>query len=341
VRLEVRERRLRFARPVRTAYGTLEQRDVLELALTDAGGVSGYGEAAPLEPYDGVPLASVREALDAYAPVLEATSDLGALVDGCRQIADLPQAIAAVDMAVWDLVARHIGKPVAHLLAADVPLSSVDVNATIDALAPEEAAEDAARAVGAGFRTLKVKVGTPDDRVRVAAVRDAAGSGVALRLDANGAWTVDQAVRAIDELAAFDLELVEEPVHGVDALRAVRKRVEVPIGMDETASEPGAAASAAADAVCLKVASCGGISGMIARSVEARDAGSRVYVASTYDGPIGIAAALHCAAALFPDLACGLATLNDFTDSPPTALLPVAGMMEIPDAPGLIAVPAG
>ena len=156
----------------------------------------------------------------------------------------------------------------------------------------------------------------------------------ALRVDANGAWDVDEAVTAIRELARFDLELVEEPVHGIDDLRTVRERVAVPIAMDETAGRPGAPGSGATDAVCLKIAASGGLTGLLARAAEARAAGSDVYIASTYDGPLGIAAGVHAAAALAPLPACGLATLSAF-DSGAAPLTPLCGSIAVPDAPGL------
>ena len=101
-------------------------------------------------------------------------------------------------------------------------------------------------------------MGAGDDAGRVAAVRAAVGQDLALRLDANGAWNVEEAVKAIEVLEPAGLELVEEPVHGVDELREVRGRVPVRVAMDETAGEHGALASGAADAVCLKIARCGG-----------------------------------------------------------------------------------
>jgi L-alanine-DL-glutamate epimerase-like enolase superfamily enzyme len=158
---------------------------------------------------------------------------------------------------------------------------------------------------------------------------------MALRLDANGAWDVDEAVRTIEALAPAGLELVEEPVHGIEALRAVRERVPVRIAMDETAAEHGALASSAADAVCLKVSRCGGISATLAAASLVRALGGEVYLASTLDGPLGIAAALHCAAALKVELPCGLATLGALElDEEPLA--PREGRITVPTGPGLL-----
>ena len=181
---------------------------------------------------------------------------------------------------------------------------------------------------------MKVKVGVGDDAGRVAAARAAAGPQVALRLDANGAWSVEEAVRAIDVLAPAGLELVEEPVHGLQAVREVRERVAVRVAIDETAAEHGALGAGVADAVCLKISRCGGISSLLAAATLVRASGAEVYLASTLDGPLGIAAAIHAAAALAsrgPVPHCGLATLGLFEDLENP--LPVRG--------GQIDLPAG
>lgn len=335
--MEVRisERVLRFRTPMVTANGRLTERVVLELDLDDGSGVVGLGEAAPLESYDGVSLQRARRALEAYRPVLERAGELpGAQVlDGCRDLDPLPQALAAVDMALWDRAGKREGKPLCELLTDD-PVWAVAVNATIGAVDPVAAAGAAAEYTRLGARTLKVKVASGDDGRRVAAVRAAAGPDVRLRLDANGAWGVDEAVQAIEALSPAGLELVEEPVHGLDALRAVRDRVAVRVAMDETAAEAGALASGAADAVCLKLSRAGGISGLLAQASLVRASGSEPYLASSFDGPRGIAAALHAQAALQCELACGLATLDWFEGY--ERLLPIAaGSISVPRAPGL------
>jgi L-alanine-DL-glutamate epimerase-like enolase superfamily enzyme len=171
----------------------------------------------------------------------------------------------------------------------------------------------------------------------VAAARAAAGPQVALRLDANGAWSVEDAVRAIDSLAPAGLELVEEPVHGLHGVREVRERVAVRVAIDETAAEHGALGAGVADAVCLKISRCGGISSLIAAATLVRASGAEVYLASTLDGPLGIAAAIHSAAALAsrgPVPHCGLATLRlfDELDDPLPAR---GGQIAVPAAAGL------
>ena len=106
--------------------------------------------------------------------------------------------------------------------------------------------------------------------------------------------------------------------------------------MDETAASPDAVGSGAADAVCLKIARCGGITGLLRDAAAARAAGSAVYIASSFDGPVGIAAGLHAAAALGPLPWCGLATLGAFVGFEPVR----GGSMGVPSGPGLLGMPA-
>jgi len=338
MKLEFERRSLLFKQPLATSYGELIERDLLIASVTGKDGVTGYGEAAPLEPYDGVSVERAQAALERYVPVLAgARAANGAqLIDACRAADDLPQALAAIDLALWDRGGRISGKPVASLIT-DTPARTVPVNATLAAVDRTQAAQQAASAVADGFECIKVKVGLGDDAGRVAAVRAAVGPEVALRLDANGAWDVEGAVRTIDALAPAGLELVEEPVHGLQDVRRVRERVAVRIAIDETAAEHGALGAGVADAVCLKISRCGGIGGLIAAATLVRASGAEAYVSSTFDGPLGIAAGVHASAALAsrgPVPYCGLATLTLFADSE-DQLRASAGQIAVPEGPGL------
>src|SRR4051812_41538979 len=337
--LHVERMRLRLRAPLEAAWGTLAERELVRGRLSFGAGDSGMGEAAPLEPYDGVPLAAVLAALDAYAALLADAGpedDAAALLEACRAERPLPQALAAIDLALWDRAGRRAARPVAALLGGDAE-APVTVNALIGAEDRAGAARAATEAVEAGYRCVKVKVGIGDDAGRLAAVRAAIGPGIAIRADANGAWrSPREALANLRALAPIGLELCEEPVHGVEALRELRAEPPVAIAIDESAAEEGAAGSGAAHAVCLKISRCGGIGGVLRDAEAARAAGSVVYLASSFDGPAGIAAGLHVASALQATgdlLPCGLATLGAFAglDAP----APVRGMLALPPGPGL------
>jgi L-alanine-DL-glutamate epimerase-like enolase superfamily enzyme len=326
LRAELHATTVALRAPLRTANGELRRRSLFLLEVD-----GGWGEAAPLEPYDGVSDERCQAALETYLPILRDAdpTTLGVrIVDACRAADPLPQALAAVDLALWDRAGRTAGKPLCELLTG-APEAFVHVNALADTAA------EAAGAVRAGFSCVKAKAGLDDDAERLAAIRAAIGPDAALRIDANGAWSVAEATERLAELQRLDLELAEEPVHGVTELRALRDRTSVPLAMDET-DAPG---SGATQLVCLKISRAGGVGALLATAAFCHAVGEEVYVASTLDGPLGIAAAVHCAAALRIARPCGLATLDRLDGVDPGAFAPVGGLLEVPRSPGLGATP--
>ena len=336
-----------FRLPLRTAFSTaageLTQREGLALRLATDVGVVGLGEASPHPTLGAATVREVQEALERMAPSL-----LGAEVACLEGLGpELPPALAcAIDVAACDALARARGVSVARLLSDDVR-ASVPVNATIAAKTEAEAASQAAAAREAGFGCVKLKVGMgqsiEEERRRVAAVREALGPEIALRIDANGAWGVEEAVRAIRALEECGLELVEQPLRpgDLEAMRRVQQAVRTPIAADEDITDLEAARRVlelgAARVLVIKPMVVGGLR-PARRIVEmATAAGASVVVTTSIDAGIGTAAALHLAATLPPgSLACGLATgtllAADIIARP---LLARGGRMELPHGPGL------
>jgi L-alanine-DL-glutamate epimerase-like enolase superfamily enzyme len=272
------------------------------------------------------PFVSARGSVDSVSLTRLAMTDVDGVVGNGEAVGN--DRTTAADLARWDLAGRRAGQPVWQLLGAD-DAPPLEVNATIaggDAIATALAARDA------GFRCVKVKVGFDDDAERVAAVRHAAGPEMAIRVDANAAWSADEAIAALSDLEPMGIELCEQPSSGVTACASVAAASPVAVALDESALD--ALDQQVCDAVCLKVGHCGGITGLIESARRARKAGYRVYLASTLDGPLGIAAALHAAAVVRPDYACGLATLGLF-DGRSDPLAPVDGRIAVPPGPGL------
>jgi O-succinylbenzoate synthase len=200
----------------------------------------------------------------------------------------------------------------------------IPVNVTVPAVGADEAH---AIVAASSCATAKVKVAErrdpggaerpfaellQEDLARVEAVRDALGPGGRIRIDANGAWDVDEAVRALGELGRFDLEYAEQPVATLGEMADLRRRVQVPLAADESiraADDPlRVAGLEAADLVVLKVAPLGGVWA----ALDVADAcGLPVVVSSALETSIGLAAGVALAAAL-PELpyACGLATAD-------------------------------
>jgi o-succinylbenzoate synthase len=229
--------------------------------------------------------------------------------------------------------------------------SVVPVNATVPAVPAADVAGVLARFPGC--TTAKVKVAEPgrpaaEDLDRLAAVRDVLGGRGRVRVDANGAWDVEEAVARIRsyDRAAGGLEYVEQPCASVEELAAVRRRVDLPVAADESvrrADDPlQVARSGAADLAVLKVQPLGGVRACLRL---AEQLGLPVVVSSALETSVGLAAGVALAAAL-PELpyACGLGTAGLFErDVVTDPLLPRDGAVPVrrpePD-PGLVAAAA-
>ncbi len=352
---------LPFRRPFVTASGSHTAREGYLVRLTTPDGGLGYGEAAPLPGHGGGAiedvLPSLRRLADALVAVV-ASDGIPRDPDAWRALMrrlgalapESPAALAGLDLALADLAARRACLPLARWLSPDAR-RMVEVNATIGAAGLGEVADQARQAVAQGYRTLKLKLRGGDDLddiVRVAALRQAAGDGIALRLDANGAWDEARALAMLPALRAYDIEYVEQPVPARDAARdipslaRVRAASPVPVAADEALLLPGGpeavVAARAADVLILKPALIGGLARVwgLAMALQGLADAPEVVITSALDGAIGRLGALHLAAALpGPMLACGLATGDLLAEDVAATPEVRQGWMAIGAVPGL------
>lgn len=336
-----------FRRPFRVAGALVrERRGVLVRLHADDGRV-GLGEVAP-HPSTGSAStrADWRQLVGQAVPrLLAGTARPADLIEGLNLDTGDRAMRAGIEAAWFDLAAQEANVGLAELLAGmlgtpGAARAKVPVNATLDATDAHEAADAARAFVAAGFRCIKVKVGAGDDDRRLAAIRAAVGDDVQLRVDANAAWTVDEAVAALARLSAHRLEYVEQPVAGIADLARVRRAVDVPIAADESVTDAASveeiAAAGAADLIVVKPSRLGLVTSVeIVRAAAGHGLG--VVVTSVLETSVGIAAALHLAAAL-PGTArpCGLATASLLAgDLVAEELAPAGGFLDRPDGIGL------
>ena len=328
----------------------MRQREGLILWLSATDGTTGLGDAAPLTEFGGGNIEQSESALRALAPEL-----LGSNIDNLPDLlevrlderAETAALRCGLDTAALDLAARYQGRPLAALLSNGRPARSVAVNATIGEPELEQAVAAAQAALFDGFRTIKLKIGMAKDVAgevsRVAAVRDALGPDIALRLDANGAWDAATASAALRQFAPYNIEFVEQPVAADDisGLARVRRGSPIPVAADEAVSSLMEAMRIierqAADVIIIKPMVCGGLH--VSRTIieHAIAAGLRVVVTSSIESGIGLAAALHLAATLpASSPACGLATADLLADDLVAEPLTIIdGRMLLPGGAGL------
>ena len=323
---------------------------IVEVSL--ATGITGLGEVAPL------PLSSpaaLREALEP-APALLAKltgqlldEALGNLERHAESGSFPPSLICGVETALLDAQARQMDCRLATLLSSskDPVRTSVPVNAIIGEGSLTDSVDQAAEAAAAGFSCIKLKVGgrrRPEQDIEVVrAVRRAVGPDIALRLDANGGWSLPEATAVLSGCRAYDLQYVEQPLAPafLRELPALRDQTGVPIALDEALADLATVhrvlQSRYADVLVIKPQVVGGLRMSQKIIWAAASRGIECVLTSAIESGIGVAAVLQLAAAL-PELrlASGLATLPLLADDLIQEALPVRdGVMVAPRASGL------
>lgn len=308
--IQVGSLRLPLAHPFKTALRTVERiEDVVVRVIGDDGSM-GYGEAPPTAVITGDTTGSILCAIQDYIrPAILGMdlSDLDAVMtklNGCMVHNTTPKA--AVDMALYDLWAKAQGKPLYQLLGG--AKTSFETDLTISVNPVDEMVRDAVEAVNKGFSILKVKVGKEGsaDVTRIAAIRQAVGEHVTLRVDANQGWTAEQSVSIIKAMEdkGLHIQLVEQPVpaHDLAGLKYVTGQVTTPILADEAVFSPTDAANIialhAADYINIKLMKTGGIWNALKICGLAKRHGVECMIGCMLESQVSVAAAAHLCAAM-------------------------------------------
>lgn len=345
VRLEVTRLPLTLREPYTIAYETISAVENVLVQLITDGGVSGWGCAAPDEGVTGETVEACVASLEAVDERLrrrDALSRVVLLEQAKPLCGGAPAALAALDMALHDLLGKVAGLPVYVLLGGY--RSAIPTSMTVFLEAPEEMARRAAEHVAAGFRALKLKGGrdVEADLDALARVRATIGPHVELRFDANQGWSVEDAKRFLDGSRHLGLELLEQPLPRgqADDLRAVTRHAAIPVMADESLHDLADAFRLArgdvVDMVNVKLMKVGGIDEALAVNAVARAAGYEVMVGCMDETALAISASLAFALArpnvAYADLDGHLDLLDDPTAG---AVTLQAGVLRPREAPGL------
>jgi o-succinylbenzoate synthase len=298
-RVHVRRYRLPFRAPVVTAHGRFEARVGWLVGVESSTGRFGWGDAAP---WPGFGSAATGSPCDPAA-VLSAAEGVHDDPDAFhRAVGACVEAHAAFSQAVLASAAEADGVPLRDLAADGPGAARVPVHALVNT------AEQARAAVERGFETLKIKIGVAplnDDLVRLDAIRRAVGPSVALRLDANGAWSWEAALHALRRLAEIGPAFVEQPCRDMSTCARLRSESDVRIALDESLSSARdvheALAREAMDVAIIKPAFFASWTEAHAAALQCRRLGVEVVVTCALESAIGRWGALHLAAALGAD----------------------------------------
>lgn len=274
--------------PVKGVHGvTSAQRSVLVRLVTDHDLV-GWGNVDPVPGYTLMSAGDIDAAIRLMAPALIDGDAMNVNIALATMDAVVPagyEAKAAVEMALCDVKARALGIPV-HLLLGGAIKTEIPLNAWIGTVPPEQAAVEARGWLERGFRSAKIKIdgADPEGIRRVAAVRDAVGHRMALRVDFNESLPMADAVGFIRQLEPYDLTLVEQPVRRdrIADLATIRRAIGIKLMADESVTGPDSLIDIirqqAADIVKVKVMKQGGLIRTIEMAQTAASAGLGVII---------------------------------------------------------------
>ena len=335
-------------KPFKTALRQVNSaEDIIIKVIADTDEI-GYGNAPPTAVITGDSQESVIAAIrDTIGPKL-----IGMDVDNMETIMSTidtamvhnNSAKAALDIAIYDLFGKLHNIPLYKLFGGYCHKMATDL--TISVNPPEEMVRDSLEAVGEGYTELKLKVGTDAalDIKRVKAIRQAVGSNIKLRLDANQGWKPKEAVRTIRrfEDMGLDIELIEQPVKAkdFDGLKYVTDHVDTDIMADEAAFGPYEVfqllGMRACDLINIKLMKAGGLHNALKIAGLAEAMGVQCMMGCMLESKVGITAAASIAAGK------KIVTKSDLDTAMLLAEDPVVGgvsfdknQLIIPDAPGL------
>ena len=292
----------RVSLPLANAFtisrGTQETAGNVIVKITDEGGMTGVGGAAPSAHY-GETADTVEAVLPALLDVVEEVGDPHALTEIDERMRETvernPAARCAVSIALHDLAAKRTGLPLYRMWGLD-PSETPTSSFTIGLDTTEKIREKTEDAVEDGYEVLKVKLGTDRDREIIEAIRDAAPDAT-LRVDANEAWTPRETVENSRWLAEHGVEFIEQPVPAEDpeGLQFAYERSELPIAADESCVtlEDIPEIADKCDIANLKLMKCGGLLEAKRMVHAARAAGLEVMLGCMIESNASIAAGAH------------------------------------------------
>jgi len=293
--------------PFKTALRTVTEIENILVTLTTDTELVGYGGAAPTAVITGDTLASITGGIEYIRDQIvgmefNASEQIFQRLNNC--LVGNTSAKAAVDMAIYDLLAKSLGIPLYQLLGGLTNSIETDITISLDTI--EKMVSESKGKLKESFKILKVKVGgDPDlDIERLQAIQDAVGPNVKIRIDANQGWIAKEAVLVGKELERrkINIELMEQPVPARDfeGMRYVRDNLAIPVVADESVFSPQDAlelvSMRAVDGLNIKLMKCGGIYNALKIAVIAEAAGIPCMVGSMMESHISVTAAAHFAA---------------------------------------------
>lgn len=336
---------VKLVKPFKVALGTIDNNESVIVKIQTDDGIVGIGEGSPEPKVTGETVETVFSVCKLLGETIKGLDPIDIekvhhVMD--RTIVGNPAAKAAIDIALHDILGKVSKQPLYKLLGGFDNTFETDFTIGIDN--PEVMAQEAIKITEQGFKILKIKVGLglSEDIQRIKLIREAVGSHIKIRVDANQGWSPWEAIRAINAIEKFNIEAVEQPVPywDIDGLAQVKDNVNIPIMADESVFSPQDALKVikrgAVDIINIKLMKCGGLFKASRINAIAEAAGVECMLGCMLENVISITAAASFVAAhknvTRADLDSTLMLKEGLIKG---GAIIKGGMVTLPDTPGL------
>ncbi len=323
-KIEVILLKIPYVHPFRIALAVMDSAQSIIIRIHDDSGLTGVGEGCPPRFVTGETPETAYEAARQLARLLIGRNplEIDSIENELQHYLSSNSAVrCAFDLALYDLLAKHANLPLYALLGGKK--QSIRSNRTIGMDTPAAMAKTAESFIKAGAIYLKVKVGTKvDDLARVKEIRKSAGPDILLRLDANQGWDEPTAVRLLNEMAPYNIQVCEQPLPAWNetGLKRLRERSQIPIMADESIfSEHDAfrlASNGSVDYINIKLAKSAGIHTALKINAVSAAAGISCMLGGMAETMIGVSAAAHLICACPNIVLADLDSPFHFVDNP-------------------------
>lgn len=336
-----------LTRPYTIAFKTFDSVEMVFVRLTTANGLQAVGSGSPVPSITGEHPQQCRDALTGHAESLLKGTDIRQLNSLMRQLdkhlPETPAARSAIDIALYDLLAKVLDVPLAAYLGQ--VHHTLPTSITIGIKSIDEAMEEAAEYISAGFNTIKVKTGSAveHDIELLHKLRESIDETIRIRVDANQGYTSADLIKFVDQTTPLNIEFIEQPLpaDADDTMRELAEEYRMPCMADESLFGPAHAIELVHPphpfgSFNIKLMKCGGIFPALQIANIAHLTGKSLMWGCMDESAISISAALHaafaCPATRYLDLD---GSLDLASDPAKGGFILKDGMMSISDKPGL------
>jgi o-succinylbenzoate synthase len=311
---------LKFKNPFESSKGSLNERKGFLIHLKNNSGKTGVGDAAPFPELGSETYSDAENELKKLKLNIKINfHDIeSSITQSLSSLDKFPTLHHGVEQALINLISKENNLSINEILN-ESSTNRINVNAVIGFLTPDESAEEAQKLIRQGFTTLKVKAGRDkfeDDLNCLKAIRESAGTKIKLRVDANGKWELNEAIKNLKRMKLINPEYVEQPLNGLANFIKLKNKTGVPLAVDESIRTIKDAVEfiqhKAVSFVILKPMMLGGIIPVLNIKNFAEQNGLKVVITSSFESVVGRSMAIFAASTVKEQLAHGLATGNYF-----------------------------